>query len=121
MKKRFAQSSAVILLLVISLWACRKQDLVINTNSELNITGYLDSDPDNFSEFRKILTITGNAGFLNAYDAYTLFLPNNAAVKDYLQTVGKTSVSDVDVNTLKDLVRFHLIEDTLTTSRFKDG
>ncbi|MEO5909766.1 MAG: fasciclin domain-containing protein [Pelobium sp.] len=121
MKNRFAQSSAVILLLVISLWACRKQELVINTNSELNITGYLDSDPDQFSEFRKILSLTGNAGFLNAYGAYTLFLPNNAAVKDYLQTTGKATVGDVDLNILKDLVKFQLIEDTLTTNNFKDG
>lgn len=121
MKKTIAQSMAVILLLVISFWACKKQDLVLKTNSELNITGYLDSDPDNFSEFRKILSLTGNAGFLNAYGAYTLFLPNNPAVKDYLATTGKAKVEDVDINTLKDLVRFHLIQDTLSTSSFKDG
>lgn len=121
MKKKFAQSCAVIALLVISLWACRKQDLVIRTNTELNITGYIDSKPDDFSSFRKILSLTGTAGFLDAYGAYTLFLPNNAAVDSYLKSVGKTKVEDVDVNTLKDLVRFHLIEDTLTTSSFKDG
>lgn len=121
MKKKFAQSCAVITLLVISLWACRKQDLVIRTNTELNITGYIDSKPDDFSAFRKILSLTGTAGYLDAYGAYTLFLPNNAAVDSYLKSVGKTKVEDVDVNTLKDLVRFHLIEDTLTTSSFKDG
>jgi uncharacterized surface protein with fasciclin (FAS1) repeats len=119
--KRFGLMSSIIILLVVCLWGCRKQALVLTTDTSVNITGYLDSDPDQFSEFRKILGITGNAGFLNAYGTYTLFLPNNDAVNEYLKAEGKTSVDQVDLQILKDLVRFHLIADTLGTSRFKDG
>ena len=119
--KRFGLMSSIIMLLVICLWSCRKQSLVLTTDTSLNITGYLDSNPDEFSQFRKILGITGNAGFLNAYGAYTLFLPNNEAVNEYLKAEGKTAVEDVNIQTLKDLVRFHLIADTLGTGRFKDG
>jgi len=119
--KRFGLMSSIIMLLVICLWSCRKQSLVLSTDSSLNITGYLDSNPDEFSQFRKILGLTGNAGFLNAYGTYTLFLPNNDAVNAYLKAEGKNAVEDVDIQTLKDLVRFHLIADTLGTGRFKDG
>ena len=119
--KRFGLMSSIIMLLVVCLWGCRKQALVLTTDTSFNITGYLDSNPDEFSEFRKILGITGNAGFLNAYGTYTLFLPNNDAVNEYLKAEGKTSVDQVDLQILKDLVRFHLIADTLGTGRFKDG
>lgn len=108
-------------LFMVCLAACKKQDVVYNTSSDVNITGYLDNHPEQFSEFRKILDRTGTASFLNAYGAYTLFLPNNDAVKAYLQQVGKSSVEDVNLETLKGLVRFHLLEDTLTTGSFKDG
>jgi uncharacterized surface protein with fasciclin (FAS1) repeats len=119
--KRVGLISSIIILLVVCLWACKKQSLVLTTDTSLNITGYLDSNPDEFSQFRKILGITGNAGFLNAYGAYTLFLPNNEAVKEYLKAEGKNAVEDVDIQTLKDLVKFHLIADTLGIGRFKDG
>lgn len=121
MTKNFKQNGFIIMLMVLSIVACKKQAMVYTTDNTLNITGYLDSQPDNFSEFREILQITGTAGYLDAYGAYTLFLPNNAAVDAYLKDVGKTSVKDVDVATLKDLVKIHLIEDTISTSDFKDG
>nr|WP_294899014.1 fasciclin domain-containing protein [uncultured Pedobacter sp.] len=121
MTKNFKQYCFIIVAMVFSVVACKKQAMVYTTDNTLNITGYLDSQPENFSEFSEILQITGNAGFLDAYGAYTLFAPNNAAVDAYLKDLGKTSVKDVDLATLKDLVRIHLIEDTISTTDFKDG
>ena len=112
---------SLLIVLLATMGGCRKEPLVYSTSTDLNITGFLDAHPEQFSEFRKILGITGTAGFLDAYGAYTLFLPTNEGVKDYLQQVGKNSVEEVDVETLKGLVKFHLIEDTLTTPSFKDG
>lgn len=121
MTKNLKLQGLVIIVMVMTFLGCKKQSTVYTTDDSLNITGYLESQPENFSEFREILQITGTAGYLNAWGAYTLFLPTNDAVSAYLKEVGKTSVKDVDVATLKDLVRFHLIEDTLYTNNFKDG
>lgn len=120
-KNRFIGLATLSLLILIGIWGCRKEKLVYITTTDVNITSYLDKYPDTFSEFRKILDITGNATFLNAYGAYTLFAPTNTAVKAYLTGLGKTSVDQVDINTLKDMVRFHLLSDTIHTNQFTDG
>jgi uncharacterized surface protein with fasciclin (FAS1) repeats len=108
-------------MILIGIWGCKKEKLVYNTTSDVNITAYLEKYPDQFSEFRKILDLTGTASFLSAYGAYTLFAPNNDGVGSYLQAKGKSSVDQVDVAELKDLVRFHLLSDTLRSSTLTDG
>ena len=100
---------------------CKKADLITSTTTDVNIYGYLKKNPELFSEFVKILDRTGYDGFLDAYGAYTLFAPTNDAVKAYLQAAGKSSVDDMDTAQLKNLVRLHVIEDTITTNAFKDG
>jgi uncharacterized surface protein with fasciclin (FAS1) repeats len=111
----------MIFMLLIVIWGCRKETLVYNTTSDVNMTAYLDKYPDTFSEFRKILDLTGNASYLGAYGAYTLFAPNNDAIKLYLQDKGKTTVDQLDVADLKNMVRFHLLSDTIRSSSFTDG
>src|SRR5574340_200858 len=112
----------MVLLIVIGAFeACKKEEFALRTDMGLNIFSYLESDPDQFSEFVKILQLAGNDAYLDAYGSYTLFAPSNDAVKQYLQDNGKTSVEQVDINVLKDLVRLHLIEDTIPTTAFTDG
>lgn len=101
--------------------ACRKIELVETTTSDVNIVGWLEKQPDSFSLFRQILERTGTAAFLNAYGAYTCFAPVNSGVKAYLTKIGAASVDAADMNTLKDMVRLHLLEDTVYTSAFTDG
>jgi len=101
--------------------SCKKPDIVINTTSDVNIVGYLDKYPDSFSLFRQILDRTGNTAFLNAYGSYTCFAPINSGVRTYLQKIGAATVDAADLNTLKDMVRLHLLEDTVYTSSFTDG
>ena len=101
--------------------ACKKPDLVINTTEDVNIVGYLEKYPDSFSLFKQILDRTGNSSFLNAYGAYTCFAPSNSGVKTYLQRIGAATVDAADLNTLKDMVKLHLLEDTVYTGSFTDG
>ena len=68
-----------------------------------------------------MLNVTGYDGFLSAYGSYTLFLPTNSAVQRYLKSRNKDSVSQMNVDSLKDLLKFHLISDTVYTISFTDG
>lgn len=101
--------------------SCRKIELAQTTTQDVNIVGYLDKYPDSFSLFRQILDRTGTAAFLNAYGAYTCFAPTNSGVKTYLSRIGANSVEAANLETLKGMVRLHLLEDTLYTNSFTDG
>lgn len=107
--------------LAVQLPACKKFDIRENTTEDVNIVGYLDKRPDSFSLFRQILERTGTAAFLNAYGSYTCFAPTNTGVKTYLQKIGAATVEAADINTLKDMVRLHLLEDTVYSGSFTDG
>src|ERR1700759_560768 len=102
---------------------CKKtQYPLVSLNQTLNITSYLEANPSQFSLFDQILLRTGYSGFLNAYGAYTVFAPNNDAVNLYLKSRGKASVNDINIDTLRNLVKFHVIlGDTITSTYFVDG
>ena len=123
MKKKFSFLIVLVsgFLTVTYITSCKKIEIVTATTTDVNIYGYLAQKPDKFSEFVKILDKTGYSDFLNAYGAYTLFAPDNNAIKAYLQLTGKASIDAFSDNELKDLVRLHLIQDTLNTNSFKDG
>lgn len=100
---------------------CKKVALVTSTTEDVNIYGYLQKHPDQFSELTKILDRTGYDGFLNAYGSYTFFAPTNDAIKAYLTEINKPSADQIDTADLKKLIKFHVIQDTITTNAFKDG
>lgn len=100
---------------------CSKIEIKTNTTDDVNMVGYLDKHLDSFSLFRQILTRTNTADYLNAYGNYTLFAVTNSGVKKWLAARGAANIDAVAVDVLNDLVRFHLVEDTLSTSSFTDG
>ena len=108
-------------LVVLGVLSCKKTEIVETTTADVNIVGYLDKQPDSFSLFRQILDRTETSSFLNAYGAYTCFAPTNSGVRKYLTIIGASSVETADLNTLKDMVRLHLLEDTIYTGSFTDG
>lgn len=123
MKKGLLPLSVTVLMafMVYGVMSCRKTAIVENTTDDVNIVGYFDKNPDSFSLFRQILERTDNASYLNAYGAYTCFAPTNSGVRRYLTNIGAASVEAADLNTLKDMVRLHLLEDTVYTGSFTDG
>jgi uncharacterized surface protein with fasciclin (FAS1) repeats len=122
MKKNLSRLVLVILVpLVLWVVSCRKTNIVETTTDDVNIVGYLDKNLDSFSLFREILERTETSAFLNAYGAYTCFAPTNSGVRKYLQDLGAATVAAADLNTLKDMVRLHLLEDTIYTGSFTDG
>ncbi|MEI6949732.1 fasciclin domain-containing protein [Paraflavisolibacter sp. H34] len=102
-------------------WACKKTEIQEFTTTDTNIVGYLRAHPDQFSDFQRVLDRTGISPYLNAYGAYTLFAPTNEAVQSYLAEKGIKSMEELDSAQLINLVKLHLIRDTLPTTRFTDG
>ncbi|MCU7550655.1 fasciclin domain-containing protein [Chitinophagaceae bacterium LB-8] len=100
---------------------CKKSEINPYTTGDVNIVGYLEKNIDSFSLFKQILDRTGNSAFLNAYGAYTIFAPTNSGVKTWLTKINAATVDAADMTKLQDMVKFHLLVDTITTSAFKDG
>src|SRR5215510_647122 len=94
--RRFA-ILAVSIACIICISNCHKVEIVKATTSDLNIYPYLQSKPNDFSEWAKIVDKSGYAGFLTAYGSYTMFAPTNDAVKLYLTEVNKASVDAFSV------------------------
>lgn len=105
----------------IVLHSCTEQQYAEETDTTVNILGYLEQNPEQFSEFLKILEITDNDVFIGTYGTYTFFAPTNQAVELYLQENGFSSVEEVPMEDLEDLVRLHLIETVVRTLDFTDG
>jgi uncharacterized surface protein with fasciclin (FAS1) repeats len=118
---KYLHTYAVTILLLLLFAACKREKLQLTTTSDVNITGYLEKDTARFSLFLQVLERTGSDGYLNAYGAYTLFVPDNDAMSAYLSATGKGNVNTMDVEQLKALIRIHLIADTITTASFTDG
>lgn len=123
MKKKIALPAFLLLLFMTGVYiaGCKKQLLRTSTTEDVNIVGYLLKYPDSFSLFKQILDRTDNTPFLNAYGAYTCFAPTNSGVTKWLTAIGAKDVNSADLNTLKEMVRFHLLSDTINTTQFKDG
>lgn len=112
---------ASVIFCVVIFEACKKEEYKIETTDDVNITGYIRKNLDSFSLFNDILVRTETDAFLNAYGTYTCFAVTNSGVQKYLKDIGASSVNDVNIDILKDIVRFHLIEDTVSTGEFTDG
>jgi uncharacterized surface protein with fasciclin (FAS1) repeats len=138
MKKNITLSATAVIkhailgiLTGICLIACdynKKLDLQITSN--MNITGYLQANPDQFSSLLELMdrdiTLTNGStikysSFLAAYGTYTLFAPTNTAISTYLTEKGLTNVSQLTNNEVEDLLNFHILQDTISTTSFTDG
>lgn len=124
MKKiNFKSLYVVVICLLVAIFYshCKKIAIVESTTSDKNIYGYLKSKPDNYSLFTKIIEKSGYSGFLDAYGSYTIFAPNDSAIGLYLTEISKPDVDALTDVESQNIVKFHLMEDTLTTASFKDG
>ena len=103
------------------LFSCKKIDIVQTTTTDVNIYDYLVKNGDKYSEFAKMVQKAGYSDFLNAYGAYTVFAPTNDGVKAFLQDAGKATIDAFTVPEIQNIVKLHLIQDTINTSSFTDG
>jgi uncharacterized surface protein with fasciclin (FAS1) repeats len=121
--KRTINLAALAVIAAISIFyviGCKKKVGDIYTTSDVNIYEYLVEHPKSYSSMKAIVDKSGYAGFLNAYGSYTMFVPTDSAVSIYLGQIGK-SLGQLTETDAQNIVKFHLLEDTLATSTFKDG
>lgn len=120
-KIKTLQLIILVTVVVVTVISCKKTQYDLATTTDRNITGFISERPDTFSLFKEILDLTGTASFLDAYGAYTIFAVTNDGVQKWMQSAGVASLASADINVLKNLVRFHLLQDTINTSLFTDG
>ncbi|MBK0370699.1 fasciclin domain-containing protein [Flavobacterium agrisoli] len=110
----------LLLVVLFAFQNCAQDKLTETTDETLNITEYLKEN-DDYSMFLEILNVTNYASFMNTYGTYTLFVPNNEAVKAYLQNVGASSVKDVPLADLQNMAKLHILDQKINTTDFTDG
>ena len=72
------------------------------------IADYLSSD-SSLTLFTEAMQLTETYTLLESYGKYTAFIPNNAAMRQWLSDQGKT-LSEVDATELRDMVYYHFID-----------
>lgn len=120
-KLKPAAIAIMAILLVAGMSQCKKINIASLTTGDANLVGYMEKYPETYSEFVKVLEKSGTSAYLNAYGAYTMFAPTNDAIKSYLQEIGKSSIDDISAEDLKNMVRYHVLQDTISTPSFTDG
>ena len=110
-----------LVILTIIIHGCKKIEYIEETSDDVLIGAYFKQNGESFSILYDVLEKSGTLSFLNAYGTYTCFAPTNDAFNAFLTNKGKTSIDDFTVEELKDLVRYHVIIDTINSTRFTDG
>ena len=97
----------IIISLIIALFAgssCKKEPVEANFEDQVQMTiyDYIASNPDQYSDFMKILEKGGIDKTLSAYNphgvGYTLFLPDNEAIQRFIDESDQFSTFDELLN-----------------------
>ena len=73
----------LVVFLTLAFLNCTSEKINERTDETVNITDFLRQN-DEYSMFLEMLEITNYSSFMNTYGTYTLFLPTNTAIKQYL-------------------------------------
>lgn len=116
------------LLILSTVLFCSCSDPFVNrafstTAANLPAASYMDkTDSLNVSLWVDLLKYTDLYSTMNLQASYTLFVPNNTAIQAYLTAKGVTSVTQLNMDDAKLLVRYHTIKGALYGSTdFTDG
>lgn len=96
--------------------------VVVSTFTQEMMGEYLEKRPSEFSEFTKLLDTTKVMSLIKAYGEYTMFVPNNDAMKAFYASSGRSSLDQYPLDTLKKMAYDHLIKGyEITSDEFTDG
>lgn len=88
-------------------------DIVTNyyVSTKVTASGFLENNPERFSEFTGILRRTPYYSLLSTYGKYTLFAPTNEAISRYMSKNGYGSIEAIPDATCDTLARTHIVKD----------
>ncbi len=85
------------------------------------IAEYVDSFDQKYSKFYELLENTRQNSLLSVRGPFTLFLPTNEAVDNFLKKKGLASVSDIDEKDQMDIVKNHILRIHVATTDIQEG
>lgn len=119
MKNKIGLNLIVSLLMLCFLNACDDplDGTVYQTTEQQMLDEYM---ADHLGEFLKIVDKSDYRGMLHAYGAYTCLVPTDNAVRKYLEE-NRIDIEQLSKEEANECVGYHVINDTITSSRFQDG
>jgi uncharacterized surface protein with fasciclin (FAS1) repeats len=123
----------VIVSLIIAFFAvssCKDEPVAANfeDQEQMTIYDYIAANPDQYSDFMKILEKGGIDKTLSAYNphgvGYTLFLPDNAAIEQFIDESDQFSTLDDllnDAEFVAILSRYHAVNMSINSNDFPFG
>lgn len=82
-------------------------------------SSYMSSRPEDFSEWVAIMKYADLYNAVNqATQNFTVFAPNNKAVKEFYAKQGVSSIEELGQEYAKTLVKYHIIQDTINQEMF---
>ena len=112
----------LLLFIVLSFTFCGDDPQIWKVKSQEQLAGdYIANNPDNYSEFEKLMNVTGMKSLLNVRGPFTVFLPNNEAMFAYYKFKNVNSLDDFTESFKSDLIRNHIINNGIPTGDFGLG
>lgn len=128
MKARFLNNKVSITAILLGLILFSSCDDLFKKSMEGQIYKVYDDqmideimEDQELDAFLSIIEKADYIGTIHSYGTYTLFAPTNEAVKSYLIELGVDKPEDLSVQDAEDIVKYHLIKDTIATVDFIDG
>jgi uncharacterized surface protein with fasciclin (FAS1) repeats len=101
---------------------CTEEAQVWDAKSpELLIGDYIADNPDQYSEFQKLMVATGMKSLLNVRGPYTVFLPTNEAMFLYYKSKNVNTIEDLNKTFQNNLIRNHIVNNEIPTGDFGLG
>ena len=123
MRKKIHVYTGVVFVFFLFFFGCNVEELpeTFYKEEDLLISSYLEEHPDEFSSLLEVLEITNLKPILNAYGHYTFFAPDDDAFDLFCRENGCSCVEDFDIEYLKTLVKYHLLDIDIETSFLPNG
>ncbi len=120
----FVSHFRIVLLLLVLLapGSCKEEPQIWKTSSEHQLIGdFIAAHPDQFSEFEKLTEIAGMHSLLKIRGPFTVFLPDNEAMKAYYSSKGAGGLGDFSEEFCVELCQNHFIANAISTGEIGLG